>query len=314
MMNVIKKLNNTSRAIRSHAFAQLFGFVLAGVTSISGDCVIALEFLSSRIIHSAFSFRLVNPASVSHRVCRTMDAHTKGLLLGFGLVMLSVIAAIVVKQFQSGGSGFSHLDKTLEVPLNKVNLDFHKQAFQKRLNALGFKPVDRDGDFIQGGADLSEFGAASHAKTKKLFTLRFQDSGNDQFLARLTLRYLGLVVVDTGESAYRDAVLDYVSGKTEEMKTVPTESLLALNSLVGGMIACVVAAVLVMSDQLPLWTAIPSLGVTEFAVGLLAIASIAQKPAEITGRGKAIAGILLSLAAIGVSLYFIITAHSGSAI
>jgi len=239
-----------------------------------------------------------------------MDAHTKGLLLGFGLVALSVILAIVAKQIQSGLSAFSHLSKTVELPLDKVNQEFFLKDFRRRLGSLGFKAVDDDTGFIQGSSDLAEFGAASHARTKKLLTLRFQDSGKDNLIASVTIRYLGLVVVDTGESAYRDAVLDLLSGKTDQMVSVPTESLLALNSLIGGMIACVVAVILVVSNQLPLWMAIPSIGVTEFAVGLLALFSISRKPAEITGRWKALAGIVLSLAAICLSVYFIISTRS----
>jgi hypothetical protein len=239
-----------------------------------------------------------------------MDAHTKGLLLGFGLVALSVFLAIVAKQVQSGRSAFSHLQKTIELPLNKVNQDSFLRDFRHRLASLGFKSVDNNNNFIQGSSDLAEFGAASHARTKKLLTLHLQDSGNDNLTASLTLRYLGLVVVDTGESAYRDAVLDFVSGKADKMAAVPTESLLALNSLIGGAIACVVALILVVSNRLPLWMAIPSLGVTEFAVGLLAIFSISRKPAEITGRWKALAGIVLSLAAICLSLYFIVATRS----
>jgi hypothetical protein len=239
-----------------------------------------------------------------------MDAHAKGLVLGFGLVMLSIVIAIVARQFLSGRSGFSRLEKSLELPLNKLNQHFHQQAFLKRLEILGFKSAGADGQFIQGGADLAEFGAASHAKTKKMFSFQFKESGPDKILALVTLRYLDIVVVDTGEAAYRDAVLDFVTGKTDEMASVPTESLMALNSLIGGAAACCVAVALVVSDKVSLWTAIPSLGVTEFAVGLLALFSISRKPAEITGRWKAVVGIVLSMFAISLGLFFIISTRS----
>lgn len=239
-----------------------------------------------------------------------MDAHTKGFLLGFGLVLFSIVIAVVVKQIQSGRSPFSHLERTIELPLNRLNLDFHRQAFGRRLSTLGFKAAEGEGNFIQGGSDLAEFGAASHAKTRKRLTLRYQDAGAEKVLAVLTLLYLDIVVVDTGESAYRDAVLDFVTGKTDAMTSVPTESLMALNSLIGGAVACGVAGTLILSDQLSLWTAIPSLAVTEFAVGLLALFTISQKPAEITGRWKAITGIVLSLASICLGLAYIISTHS----
>ena len=152
--------------------------------------------------------------------------------------MLSVIIAVIVKHLQSGGSAFSHLDKTIELPIDKINLDFFMRGFRRRLSSIGFQPSGGENNFTQGGPDLTQFGAASHARTKKILTLRCQESGTDTVTACLTLRYLGLVVVDTGESAYRDAVLDFISGDKDEMTAVPTESLLALNSLVGGVVAC----------------------------------------------------------------------------
>jgi len=54
----------------------------------------------------------------------------------------------------------------------------------------------------------------------------------------------------------------------------------------------------------------PTVAVPEFAVGLLALFSMSQKPGEISGRWKAIAGIIFSLAAVGIGLFFIIARHS----
>jgi hypothetical protein len=243
-----------------------------------------------------------------------VDAYTKGLLLGFGLVMLSVVLAILIKQIQSGCLGLSHLSKSVEVPIDRVNLDFHKKFFRERLASLGFKPEDADGQFVQGGADLEGFGAGAHAKTKKLLTVAFRDAESERMVGTLTLRYAHVVGVDEGESAYCDAVLDFVSGKTDEMANVPRHSIMALNSLIGGVMSFILAVALVASDELGLWIAIPMLGITEFGSGLLALYSISRKPAEISGRWKAVAGILLSLTAICVGLYFIISKHSGPVI
>lgn len=242
-----------------------------------------------------------------------MDAQTEGLVLGFGLVMLSVIAAILIKQVQSGGSIFSNLSRTVEVPLSRQNLDFYRQVFFQRIESLGFKATDVEGNYVQGGPDLGALGAVSHARTKKMLTVSFQTSGADQSVALLTLRYLNTVVVDSGEIAYRDAVLDFVSGKVEKMVPVPAENLLALNSLIGGLVACILAIVLVTSDELSLWLAIPTIGITEFGAGLLGLYAIGRRRGESSGRWKAIAGIVLSLAAVCAGAYFIIVKHSGSA-
>jgi len=240
-----------------------------------------------------------------------MDAHTKGLLLGLGLVALSLLGAIVTNQIQTGGAWFSNLSRTVEFPLDRLNVDFQRGLFIKRLSVLGFERAGSGDDYLQGGADLTDIGAASHARTKKMMTLHFQDTEPGKAVALLTLRYLDMVVVDSGEAAYRDAVLDYVTGHTDDMKLVRAPSLLAMNSLIGGVLACTVAAALVMSDELSLWLAIPTLAVTELGAGLFALYSISQKPKEISGKGRAVAGVLLSLGAIFVSLYHIIVHHSG---
>ena len=240
-----------------------------------------------------------------------MDAHTKGLLLGLGLVALSLLAAIVANQIQTGGEWFSHLSRTVKVPFDKLNTEFQRELFLKRLSSLGFQRAGSGDEFLQGGGPLINAGAASHAATKKMLTLRFEETEPGKMVAVITCRYLGVVAVDSGEATYRDAVLDYVTGQTDEMKLVPAPNLLAMNSLIGGLLACIVAAVLVISDQLSLWVAILTLGVTELGTGLLAAYFISQKPKEISGRGKAVWGVLLSLAAISVSLYYIIVHHSG---
>jgi len=239
-----------------------------------------------------------------------MDALTKGLLLGFALVMFANIAAILVRRLTASGSAISHLDRTIELPLEAGEVEARKELIGQRLAALGFSPANEPGNFIQGGRDMGEMVSASHARTRKLLNLAYTTSAAGQVVVSITLRYLGLIVVDTGESAYRDAVLDFISGKSKEMVIIPNESLMAVNSLVGGIFACATALVLILTNQLGLWSSLLVLGITEFATGLIALFSISQKPVEITGRGKAIAGMLLSIAAICIGLYFLLATRS----
>ncbi len=227
------------------------------------------------------------------------------------MVLLSIIVAIIVKQMQSGYPAFGRLSKSVEVPIDKVNLEFHKKFFRGRLSSLGFRPADEADHFIQGSTDLGEFGAGPHARTKKILSLDYRDAGEERIMVTLRVRYAHVVGVDEGEAAYCDAVLDFVSGKTDAMANVPRHSIMALNCLIGGAMTCVLAIALVATDELALWLAIPTLGVTEFGVGLLALYSISRKQGEISGRWKAVVGIVLSLSAICVSLYFIIWKHSG---
>ena len=53
-----------------------------------------------------------------------MDVYTKASIMGFALVIFTLVAAILVKQFQSGRSGLSRLDKTIEVPVHRINIEF----------------------------------------------------------------------------------------------------------------------------------------------------------------------------------------------
>lgn len=239
-----------------------------------------------------------------------MDAQTKGLLLGFGLVVFSLVAASLIKQLQSGTRVFSRLSKAIEVPFDKTNRDFHEKFFLERLASLGFKRVEDGEPFVQGGTDLGGLGAGPHAKTKKTLSLDFRDSGPGKAIATIRVSYTSIVGVDEGESAYCDAVLNFVSGNSDKMATVPRESILALDSFVGGILACLLAALLKVCGELGLWAAVLSLGVTEMALGVAALVTIVRKSPEMTGRWKAVAGIVLSASAVCLSLYFIISTHS----
>lgn len=239
-----------------------------------------------------------------------MDDYAKSSALGFGLVMFTQLVSLVARQIHSGRPGFGHLQRTIEVPIEKTNEEFFLKLFRQRLTALGFQPLDNDRSFVQGGVDIAALGSAVHAKKKKTLALQTRDSGPGQALVSMTVRYANPIVIDTGESAYRDALLDFVSGKSDHMATVPNESLMALNSFTGGIIAWIFGAILIATNRLGFWPALPILAVTEFAAGLLAIFSISQKPAEFTGRWKAVIGMILSLGAIAISIYFIVSIRS----
>ena len=113
----------------------------------------------------------------------------------------------------------------------------------------------------------------------------------------MTLLYLDPILGDTGESAYRDAVLAYVSGQADSMTTVANSSFAAFTCLTGGIIAWVAVLYLKAMGYHPLWMPLTIVGITNVLTGFMAIYAIARKPAELTGMREAIIGILLAAAA-----------------
>jgi len=107
-------------------------------------------------------------------------------------------------------------------------------------------------------------------------------------------------------------LLDFLTGRAEKMRLVPNQSLTAWNSLVGGGLAWVLTAALFITQARILWSAIVILGVTEFGVGLAALAGIWMKPGQVVGREKAILGIILSVTAVITSLSYILSVPVGA--
>ena len=61
---------------------------------------------------------------------------------------------------------------------------------------------------------------------------------------RVRVTCLDPIIGDTGETAYAEALLDYLTGKTEAMTVVSNRSHMAFSTLVGGALVMVVAAAL----------------------------------------------------------------------
>ena len=158
-----------------------------------------------------------------------------------------------------------------------------------------------EGQYLQGGQDAG-VGVFTHAKTLKRLQLNLADTGGAQVNVVLHLCYLEPIAADTGESAYRDAVLDYLSGKADAMRIVPNRSFGAVNSLVGGIYAWLALVVLSLIRFEPLLTPLLMLTVANMVIGIVAIAAIRRKPAELTGQGLALVGIAANVSAIVVAL------------
>ena len=237
-----------------------------------------------------------------------MDAHTKASILGFGMVMLAQVIALVVLHIRSGGGMPGRLERSLTLNLSNANRDEFLQRCRTRLAELGFKMGSNSYEFFQQESPLEILGIFPHSKTPKRVTMDFKDNDDNSMTLTFTVRFEEIIVVDTGESGYAKALLDYLSGRPDSMQKVPNQSLTAWNSFVGGLLAWLLTGILFATHVRMLWVAIVVLGVTELGVGFAGVAATLLKPGEVVGRGKAILGILLSVSAVVTSLSYILAA------
>jgi hypothetical protein len=232
--------------------------------------------------------------------------------LGIVLVVATQMVSLGIRMV-SGGFKSGYLEKSIHFTLEKTHLAAFMEKFQSRMAELRFNPGNEAGQYLQGGKNFGEFGSFMHAKTSKMLTAQMVESGEGQLQVTMKLLYIDPIVADTGESSYRDAVLNYVSGQADQMITVPNPSLMALNSLVSGGAALILALLILLLGAARWWPAILTLAGTGFMVGLFAIVTILRKPKEITGKWSAIVGIILNVAA-SIMVAFSAMASKGASI
>ena len=221
---------------------------------------------------------------------------TKALLVGAGLVALSMALSFAVG-IVLGGFKVGSLRRQIQVEVPTAEFNFFWGQAYHRMSELGFVPEAQPGCYLQSGATFMDFTSYTHAKTKKRLTVETLAQTSATTTMAFTLAYLDPIVGDTGESAYRDAVLDYVSGQAEAMQVVPNRSYSAFSSLVGGAVALAAVPILHYTTLIPLVVPISCLAVTETGLALIALIAIHSKPGELKGTGLAIGGILLSVTA-----------------
>jgi hypothetical protein len=219
-----------------------------------------------------------------------------GPVLGIGLVIASQVAAWLVGLVR-GGFKVGRLAKTIELSVGKDQLPAFVETAHRRLEELGFRPGESAGQFIQSGAVPGVLASFTHAKTKKALTLKVSDGAATEARVGLTLLYLDPILGDTGESAYRDAVLAYVSGQAQTMITVVNSSFAAFSCLTGGLLAWVAVLYLKAAGYHPLWMPLTIVAITDILTGFMAIQAIARRPSELTGTREAILGMILAATA-----------------
>jgi hypothetical protein len=134
---------------------------------------------------------------------------TKALLVGMGLVAAGMALSFVLG-LALGGFKVGSLRREMQIEVPAADFaTFWTQAYQ-RIMSLGFGAGEAAGHFVQGGASFLNPRSHTHAKTRKRLTVETLEQTATTVTLRFSLAYLDPIVGDTGESAYRDAVLDGV--------------------------------------------------------------------------------------------------------
>jgi len=228
--------------------------------------------------------------------------------VSFGLVIVSLVLAWLVS-IAFGGWKFGRLARRVEFAMEPGQLTGFLERFHRRAAELGFGPGNVAGQFRQGGAQFGDISSFTHAKVSKQLDIAVDDSAQREAKVQLTLQYLDPIVGDTGESAYRDAVLDYVSGQADAMKLVPNRSFAAVCSLVGGLFTWVALFGLMRMRFEPLLQPIVVLGATYCAMGVIALIAVLKRSGQLTGIGLAVGGIVASLSAVALAGLLTIMKH-----
>jgi hypothetical protein len=220
--------------------------------------------------------------------------------LVFGSMVLGWLLTLLL-----GGFKFGRLLKQVVLTAAPDQFTEITARVHQRINALGFRPGDVPGQYLQGGSAFDhpqDFGAFTHAKVRKQLDVASDQTAPGVCQIHLTLQYLDPIVGDTGESAYRDAVLDYISGKSDVMKIVPNLSFAAVTSFVGGIVAWIALFTMKAFGFTGFVEPLLVVGGTYTTLGIIAFAAISQKPGQSKGKSLAIAGALASATAAAAAL------------
>ena len=213
-----------------------------------------------------------------------------------GLVLIGIVLAWIVG-FVLGGGKFGKFLRRIEVTVDNSQLaDFHNRMRQ-RLAELGFNATDISGQYLQSNVNQNP-GAYVHAGTSKVLTVASDAPGDSHTKVCLSLEYADWIVADTGEGSYRDAVLDYLSGNSDEMKVVPNRSFMAVCSLTGGIIGWIVLFALPLMGWQKPFVPVLVVSITFVTIGVIAGVSILRKRGQATGMPWALTGIIISSLAI----------------
>jgi len=222
-------------------------------------------------------------------------------ILPLGLIVAGIVLGIILNII-FGGFKVGKLKRQLELTVPHEQFPTFLARMNQRLVELGFEAEGQAGPYLQRGEQIGVPTSHTHAKTPKVLEFAADQSDSQRVKIVLTLQFKQLIVGDTGESAYADAVLKYVSNEMDSMKLVANRSFMAFCSLVLGVWAFVVMAGLKIFQVEPFLPMMITLTVTPIITSVIAIISIALKPAELRGIWLAVIGMVVSMAALAASV------------
>ncbi|MSU58717.1 MAG: hypothetical protein EXS35_11165 [Pedosphaera sp.] len=217
-------------------------------------------------------------------------------LVGMGIV-LSLVLNIVFGGFKVG-----KLARQLAISVTHEQFPAFLARMNQRLTELGFQAEGPAGPYHQGGSQFGVPTSHTHAKSKKVLELAADQSDSQQVSIVLSLRFKDLIVGDTGESVYADAVLKYISNETDSMKVVANRSFMAFSTLVLAGWAWVAMIGMKILRIEPFMPTMITLTVTPIITSFIAIITIALKPAELRGIWLAIIGLVAGVLAFGTAV------------
>jgi hypothetical protein len=222
-------------------------------------------------------------------------------LLPLVLVVVGMVLGIVLNII-FGGFKIGKLLRRLEVAVTHEQFPTFLARMNQRLAELGFQADGAAGPYSQRGQTIGVPTSHTHAKAPKVLEFTADQSDPQKVKVSLLVRFKELIVGDTGESAYADAVLRYVSNESDSMKLVANRSFMAFCSLVLGVWAWIVMAGLKIFQVEPFVPTMITLTVTPILTSVIAIITIALKPAELRGIWLAVIGMVVSMAAFAASV------------
>ena len=226
-----------------------------------------------------------------------------GVVISFGLSLVTQIVVLLIANI-FGEFKFGSLARSVELNFDADKLDDFTRLFRERAEELGFirndYPENNETVFTQGGKSGGI--GFTHAKTKKKLRLRIEEESPANYRVTLSLKYTDPIVADTGESAYRDAVLDYLSGPEQEMICVTNVSHAGDCCFTGSLIALVVVIVnFIVGSSPTLNWGVAFFCLTSLVLGVKAIIAIRMNPQTLTGLYRSVFGIFLNTSLIASS-------------
>lgn len=221
-------------------------------------------------------------------------------LLCMGLLIFGIVLSVLIN-IVFGGFVVGKLTRRLEVIVPGDQFNAFLARMHQRLAELNFQ-TESSGSFFQHGTQFGVPTSYTHAKSAKRLEVTADQSNPQAIKVRMAVHFIELIVGDTGESAYADAVMKYISNETHSMQPVANRSFLAFSSLVLSIWTWLVLVALKVLHIEPCTPTVMTLSVTTVFTSIVAIVSIALKPKELRGLWLAIAGLVISGLALMICL------------